>query len=1663
MATKVNTKFVLVIGGIAAVLLLGLAFVGTRVLNKSADAHMAEAAEMMKTAKALREAGAQAKAAGKDAEAEQKEKDAAKETETAVGTFGKAVNKEPNEVKYLDAWIAAMEQTQPATRLLYNERYQKNYLGALQRRADAQRTNIDAHRRLLDPILYSARLQPAATSWNGLIEASAKAMNRVGPGSADEPVAEGKDGVGDPKLRRYRGIARVGLLKGNFELKDQDRVFAKRDLEAALAADPKDEAVAIALIELAGFQARYHRKIGEEDKAIDLIGGVKVVAGVDQPPTVGEAQKVAAKFIEGDAPAAGARHAITVLEFYENIRVADLKQALDAPRQTARPEGGKRDGKAGSDEPARAVNYRELVVTSTRTRAKQTLDYFEQTDPKQLDPLLLAEAAKFAVSLGVPDALPRSIVLMEKAAEARNTDPLLLFQMGLLADESGEHEKAIEKLQRLADLPNRPLSFEGNILFPLRDLALNYQTRAALHGLASAKTKEEQRQWQDRISGFRQKIDQRVAGDVDLGRLKLLIDGRLEMDNKNYAMASKYLSEYSEQTGRKDVEVLQLLTFALFQRRDSDGAARAQLKRLDELGVSNRRTFELLAEIEGRMGNRAAAVAALQQGMRLEADPAERASLQSRIDGILELDEPKTAVGKELKSIQKAFEQPDVDMPKILARIGELAKAPPESVTARYQVGMLLLQFSRNDAAAYIARSRERFGDSDQVAAKLEGVLRQPDSFDAAVKMIEDGPDDTPTKAIRKVLLAVQNADGLGEKAPALIKQFVAELEKLDKDHRLVISNQFETELSTQMKLAPNKRDFTAVRALADRAAAGNADNLKGNVFRAQLSVAEGKLAEAIEFADKATKEDNNSALAWQILGNLQLQTGRTSDGIASLAQANTIKPNQMDTVVKLAQAYVGAGQQVEALRVARAAKAANTGNAVFENFLLQLESGFGNEKEALDRREVIFNTNPKNVQNTGQYLFALLKAQDFISLEKALVRLEALPEVPKEQPARFRALLLASKGELEGGLAQFEVSVADVPKDKRDWRVYYEFAKVALDNGLPEISLAVADRGRKFQPANVSDLDRMIGDTEFARGKFDNAVTAYKRAMDGTTVDTNNTLALRLSDTLMRMSKFSEAEAILVKLKSSDDANKLNILLLRSQAEQAQGRSDEARVTINEVLRLDPKSVFGLIRRAEIIMASTYSDKTAMAVKAARESKDLAAIKAARAAKTASDAAASRDAIADLETALRLSPREHSARRMLGGLLLRSGAPDAVDKAIALMREGIAVDPDNEQIRMDFVQQLMAINRNDDAIGIAEDAINRPGNPRQWFAVAGDLHSRAGRHVQAAEMYGRLWEIEKNPIVAERFAVSLLAKPTPDVLKAKEVLADKAAATDKSPQLMLVRARAYMLENREAEWTREARAAWAATDTKTYGGVSAYFPQLLRQVFKKPGDTRPRMADAERFIESLRPAGGFSEAVELALAVMRLSGDDATKAKALASLKQIGDSGKEPELRYQAYRTLGGEQVNGKNYEQAMAAYTGAESVNPNTFENLNDMAYVLGKHQQKWAEALPLSLKAAELSPENVFVLGTLGTIYLGLNRLDEAEGVLIGALNVATTPVQRASPIVRLVELKLARDDKTGARDAYTELLRMINVENTPKQIPVIFKEDLDKLAADVRLAK
>jgi len=1554
MATRVNTKFVLVIGGIATAVLIGLAVVATRVLNKSAETHLAEGQKLLDSAGALRTAG--------------KAEEASRETEKAVATFGKAVSKDPNNAGYLKAWIGAMELTQPTTRQLYIERYNQQYLRALQRLADTLRTDIPAHKRLLDPILYEARVSPNNGAWNGLITAADTAIKRF----------DDKDAARDP-LRRYRGIARVGLLKGRFDMNDADREAARADLEAALAANPKDELSTAALIEWIGFAAaRIRATTGQQEQADKLIE---------------EGRKRASDFIAASPPAGPVLHVLNTLDFQEGVRQLERQRSSDAATPRA---------------------PLEELVSAFNPRALRTLEAFSKTDASILDPISLAESARFAVLVGVPNALDIALAEMERAAQARNTDPLLLFNMGRLAVEARDAKRSIELMQKVADLPDRPLSFEGKVLFGLRDAALSSQARAALLGLDISKTVEEQKEWVAQAEGFRKKIEARAGGDAELRKSLLFIDGRLELVKNNLATARKLLADYSDQTNRTDPDALRLLTSVLVTLRD-DGAARQQLERLRELGFDNSRTDELLADLEGRIGNRSAMIQALQRAATRESDPARRTALQQRADDLQNLDDPKQPAFKELRAIRDMLEKADPDIDQARQRTITLGRNIPDSPLARFQIGALLLQFGPTEVfGEYLKRLSEKAGERDNIVLRLTAMAAAPSTVDEAVKAIDENPGlDNQQKAVQKLVLFMQNGDRT--RADAALD----ELEKINVDHPLVISNRFER------AVADKKLDVA--RQLVDRAVAKNVDNTGGLIFKAQLAVAEGKIEDAVRFAEEATKVDKLSAGAWRVLGTLQAQLGRTPEAIVAFNQALQIRPDEVSTVVQLCDAYVKTGQTADALRIARAAKSRMEGNQAFQNYLLKLESEYGDAREATKRREVSFNQNPLNGQNTAEYLLGLLKSRDFERMDAAVVKLEKLEPV-KDQALQYRALYHAAMENLPKAIEAFDQAIAAVPEDKRAGAEHFNFAQVALNAGLPEVAIAISEKGRKYQAAGATDLDRLLGDTYFKIGDFANASTTYRRALETGKSDPNNAIALRLADTLLRSGKNDDAAAVLSTISTTDDATKINVLLLRSQAEQRAGKFDAALVSINEVLKLDSRSVLGLIRRAEILTGNPA---------------------------TAANENSRKDVIADLEAALRLMPGNTAARRLLASVIYQQGGSESLAKAIGIMREGIRLDPDDGELRAAVVQDLIVLVRFDEAIAILDEAIARPGDKRQWYGMSGDIHARLGRSAQAAEAFGKLWESEKNPVVAERYAAALLAKTPPDTATARQVLSEKTINIDKVPTLLLVRARAAMLEGREADWTRDARTAWAATDTSDFGGVSAYFAQLLRQVFRRPGDARPRMADADRFIETLRPAGGWPETADLAIAIMRLSGDEPSKTRALASLKNIAENGKDNVLRYQARRMEAGELIGAKKYSEAIERYQQAEALNPGAFENLNDMAFVLGKHLGKYAEALPMAEKAAELAPANVYVLGTLGTIYLGLQKFDQAEKALIAARQLGGDSVQRASPLIRLTEVRLAKGDTKGAADYYRDLNLLIENEREPKTIRTVFAEDLEKL--------
>lgn len=1684
MATKVNTKFVIVMAAVAAAGLIGLAVVGNMVLNKPPQAHIDAANVLIEKGKATRATRREItpgmdqaqldalKLANQDIELA-----ANKDLEAAVKELGKAVSKDQNNLSYLNQWVAAMELTRPPTRQLYFERYDTQYVRGLQRIADTQPpaaatpaeasalidTRIAAYRRLLEPGLYSARLSPGQGAWNGLISAVDIALKRFAERDEKKEYY--------PKysiLARYRGIARVGLLKVNFEVNDTDRELARKDLEAALAADPGDTAAMTAMLEWTAFAAQRARAQAGRD--------------VEAQKMVDDVRARATAFIDANKPAAAVEHAMNLLDFQEQLRQVERREAAENDREA-----------------------RKMLVAEFKGRADQTLASFEATKVDRIDPLVLAEAVNFALNIEVPDALTRGLRVMEDTAKARSDDPFLLFQMGKLAAQAKEFDKAVEIFGTVRSMKDRTLSFQGKILFILRDMSLVSQARAVLSKLEFAKVDEDMTGVLDKAKAYADEIDRLGKGDAEMAKSHKLIMGRIMLQEANSIRrelagwrekavqakaagqdeppapagtdlqarerldeARKLLSTYSDQVNRQDPEALGLL-MAVHAELQNYGAMIAQIEQLQVLGRDNFGTDKALASAHVKLGDLPRAAQALRRAaFRAPSDQLKKET-EAELGDIEQALAPTSADAKALDAIRKLITAPIPDEEKIVKAIDALAAGKvPESVNSRIQIGSLLARFSTAEALRqYISKMQNALGlsDQEQSMVRLKAMLEPARSVEEVIRSIDEQTGLTAAERLVAKYTVYDRASRLAE-TPALSEerrklaeeQFAA-LEKLDDKHPLVVSVRFEKAISE------GKFDQAAVFATA--AGAQNLDRAKGKLFDAQLSMArsqkaaaDGKADEAKRFLADAEKQaaeaadsDKDSAFPWRVLGMIRQQSGNLAEAIVAVNRAYAIRPNDVMNVRLLAQLYQSNRQYAEALRVLRESRSRFAGDPEFINYVLAMETAYGGPegaRTALEQRARMFKANPAMGSNTGPYFEALLRSADVAGMQDVVDRLAKEPNVNPRQVGIFRFLYLCARSKLaqtaeetkthlDAALAEFEKTISGVPEDARNGSDHLVIAQEAFSFGFPEAALAVAESGLKYQRAGETSLDRMIGDVYFGLGVFDKAAAAYQRALDAATKDDNSLLAFRLADSLLRLRKGAEADAILAKI-TPGASTRLNLLLLRSQAQQQIGKLKESLTLATEAVTLDPKSPLPLIRRAEVLLSE--ADPAALETSRAGVLADLAKV-------------------LDLGKGDQFRATRLAARKLLATVYF-TDPKDPVGgqrAAIKVMRDALTEDPDNDRLRMDMVQDFLKISQPNDALEVLLEGIDRPGDDRQWLAVAGDIYIGMDRWTQAAEMFKRLWDLEKKPVIAERYVTALLTKSPAETAVARAVLADKAANTDASFGLILLRARASVIDGREAEAARDARAAWSQVDINSLPAVNAYFAQLLRQVFRKQGDDKPRLGDAIRFIESLRPAGGFNDTVEFALANIRL-GDEKSRTEAMQTLVKLGTSAKEPVVRYQALRVHAGEMMNSGKYAEALADYREAEKLSPESFENLNDLAFTLSRYFGKHEEALPLAEKASQAAPTNVFVQGTLGTVYLGLSRYKEAGVALDRALRVAANPVQRAGPLVRLIQLAQATGDNAAARNYLTVLDEQIKAQPVPGQIEKYYKEELEAFAKNLR---
>jgi tetratricopeptide (TPR) repeat protein len=303
MASKVNTKFVLIAGSVVVLAVIGVAFVGLRMMNAGGEQNITRGDDYMK----------------------------AGELRKAINEYGRAVNKDRGNAQWIRTWLGAIEKYTPTTRQQYDDMYRQEYTPALRALCDADRTNMEPFKRVMEERHQTIqRTGTSLAAWESLVR-DFEELSKIYRGDQ-----KGRDVLG-----RYRGLARAGILLSNSDLDQRFVDEGIKDLRAALAVDPSDAESVIALAAMLRSQSEKAAKAGRDaDRDRLAKEASEAIAGFLKQNPDSQRVKFSVLADEINSAARSGQKNLTYLDIFKasKDKIADLVTTVtSAPPEKADP------------------------------------------------------------------------------------------------------------------------------------------------------------------------------------------------------------------------------------------------------------------------------------------------------------------------------------------------------------------------------------------------------------------------------------------------------------------------------------------------------------------------------------------------------------------------------------------------------------------------------------------------------------------------------------------------------------------------------------------------------------------------------------------------------------------------------------------------------------------------------------------------------------------------------------------------------------------------------------------------------------------------------------------------------------------------------------------------------------------------------------------------------------------------------------------------------------------------------------------------------------------------------------------------------------------------------------------------------------------------------
>ena len=858
---------------------------------------------------------------------------------------------------------------------------------------------------------------------------------------------------------------------------------------------------------------------------------------------------------------------------------------------------------------------------------------------------------------------------------------------------------------------------------------------------------------------------------------------------------------------------------------------------------------------------------------------------------------------------------------------------------------------------------------------------------------------------------------------------------------------------------AINRSDWNAIERYASSAETSGERALAATL-RSRSLLAQNKLDASMQVLLDAEKAGERTPTLMRQISLMYERSGKLDEAKEAMQAAYERRPNDVVTARLYAQLLDRGGERTRALEILRELSRANPTNRDVMNAWLGIESEVGDRTGAVAMRRRLYKDMPGFRENSVALARILLNSPADLELmidaegkrKFSTDQLQAMTPLKRQQE-----LQAAAQGNLNLGLEVVELLQSADPSDASlalmKARAKARFGKdkdgedsmradiakagpanskllwvslgaLQAESGRPELAVESFKEARKLQDPTLHDVDIQIADFWFSRQQWGRAREALEPVVGVVTGERQAGLALRLAEICQNLRDYDAAEkyadmAEKVLAKTNPTIEMLRAASLVGRGENALVAGDAAKATeaFNKAIQT--------FRKATELAPNNYIAWTGLA-----DSQRGMYLRTRDAAMLASAEASADKALALLSTYM-------PALRVKKDLLLDR---NDLNGAVALMDGYLRSSPQSDEARRLLIGLLVRSGNPVRAITVAEDGARQSPRNSEWPLTIGSIQQLNGKQDEAIASFDRAFATEPDEGTLLRSVDARLQKTPSDWAGIANVLRANAKLVAGSPPLQGALAASLVNTKQRDAGLQALRNAYAnikdgvAKQTYRADIWEVWYSAVIQSFLNQP-------KDAEAFVKAT--IGGQTPDFYAARGLARIwraegkPGLDNAFKYFEDAVVQAKDS---PDLAASALIEAGEAAYVEGLCERSVPFFERAIALAPNSAPSLNNAAFVTAKCGNAPEKAIAWAQKAVELAPQVADLQDTLGFVMMKTGKPEEALAPLQKAVTMSPAP----SSLIHLAEALAATGRKDEARATLERTRSMkLNAEQTAER--------------------